>query len=107
MVANEMKSIGAIEVPETLMESLGEFIQKEGIALSLVAVGGADDEAKIRVVQAEAREQGDAATLPSGGWITCADALEMARQLNIKPNEMGRIIDFLDIKIRQCSLGCF
>ena len=41
------------------------------------------------------------------GKITCEEALQIAEKLSLKPIEVGRKIDELKIKIKQCQLGCF
>ncbi|MCU0821064.1 MAG: hypothetical protein MUC95_01145 [Spirochaetes bacterium] len=41
------------------------------------------------------------------GKITCKEAFEIAAGLGIKPAEVGKALDKLKIKIKQCQLGCF
>ena len=41
------------------------------------------------------------------GKIFCKDALDLSRELNLSPAEIGRECDALQIKIRGCQLGCF
>ncbi len=42
-----------------------------------------------------------------GGWLACAAALALARELGVSPHEVGRAADELGIKIADCQLGCF
>jgi putative aminopeptidase FrvX len=39
--------------------------------------------------------------------LSCAAAHELARTLNITPEEIGAICNQLKIKITACRLGCF
>jgi hypothetical protein len=41
------------------------------------------------------------------GRINCAAALELARELGVPPQEVGKAANALNIKISNCSLGCF
>lgn len=39
--------------------------------------------------------------------LSCASAHELARKLNVAPEELGSICNDLKIKITACRLGCF
>lgn len=39
--------------------------------------------------------------------ISCADARQLARELQIDSREMGRLCDEAGVKIFACELGCF
>ncbi|MGD9007425.1 MAG: hypothetical protein PVG41_05860 [Desulfobacteraceae bacterium] len=39
--------------------------------------------------------------------ISCARAFEIARHLNVKPIEVGRTADLMNIKVVKCQLGLF
>ena len=39
--------------------------------------------------------------------ITCAEALALAKELDVDPLEVGRTLTSMNIKIRRCQLGCF
>ncbi|MBC7247449.1 MAG: hypothetical protein H5T73_06695 [Actinobacteria bacterium] len=41
------------------------------------------------------------------GRIPCAIALELAEELGVPPLEVGKAANALNVKIVQCSLGCF
>jgi len=41
------------------------------------------------------------------GKIACTAALQLARELNLNPKEVGDMINKLKIKIAHCQLGCF
>jgi hypothetical protein len=92
-----------ILVPENLVEQLRAFVRSEGIPLDIVREG----EAVLRVVRCEGRVESDVLTLQSGGWIACPTARAIARKLGIAPKKIGKLLDVLDIKVRDCELGCF
>lgn len=39
--------------------------------------------------------------------LTCASALELARQVGVKPSEVGAVCNEHNISISNCQLGCF
>jgi predicted DNA-binding protein (UPF0251 family) len=41
------------------------------------------------------------------GKIPCATAFNLAKELGISRQEMGKLLNELRIKITQCQLGCF
>ena len=43
----------------------------------------------------------------SGGKVSCAAAFTVARELKMKPSEVGKALDFLEIKVVKCQLGLF
>lgn len=52
-------------------------------------------------VMAAVREEGGKKRL------SCADALRIAAEHGVPPEEIGNICDEENIKIRTCQLGCF
>lgn len=41
------------------------------------------------------------------GTITCPQALQIAKDLKIPGPEVRKALDEMNIKIKQCQLGCF
>jgi hypothetical protein len=39
--------------------------------------------------------------------LSCAQAFELARKLDVEIFEIGRVCNRENIKIRKCQLGCF
>ncbi|HUS71500.1 MAG TPA: hypothetical protein VMY06_00425 [Sedimentisphaerales bacterium] len=39
--------------------------------------------------------------------LTCTEAFEIARELNVEVAEIGRICNRQNIRICKCQLGCF
>ena len=93
----------SIGVPEALAEKVAEFVRTAGLGCEvLTGEGGV-----IQVVEAAEGEQSTASTLRSGGWIACEDAFKVATQLEIPTQVTGKLMNVLDIRIRNCQLGCF
>ena len=92
-----------ILVPDNLIERVKSFIESEGVLLEIVGEGSAD----LRIVQSQGRIQSDACILQAGGWIACPTARAIAGRLGMSPKKFGRLLDILDIKVRDCELGCF
>ena len=90
-------------VPEEMRRSVAAFAADEGIPIEVVSTG----ECNVCVVRSGERTESDASTLCAGGWIGCACARATAIGLKITPKQMGRLLNRLDIKVRQCELGLF
>ncbi len=90
-------------VPEEMLEDVRAFVRERKIPLEVTA----DGNATVTVAQSAGRRESGRATLESGGWIACPIALAMAGRLGIEPLQLGVLLDFLDVKVRACSLGCF
>jgi DNA-binding transcriptional regulator YhcF (GntR family) len=41
------------------------------------------------------------------GAIKCPVALKIANELKISPKEVGEVLNGLNIKLKDCQLGCF
>ncbi len=92
-----------LQVPEGLRDSVRSFVQAESLSIEVVS----DGDGAVRVVQGSGRQQSDASTLQAGGWITCAAARAMTSKLRTDGRKVGKLLDLLDIKVRDCELGCF
>lgn len=92
-----------LSVPESMAEKVKELLQAEGISLEVVSGG----DATLEVLESAERRQCAPSTLYSGGWISCAVAWGLAQKLGVERGSFGRLLDSLDIKIRECQLGCF
>ncbi len=42
-----------------------------------------------------------------GDYLPCAIAFKIAKELKVRPQEVGETADELGIRISQCQLGCF
>ena len=90
-------------VPEARLDEIAAFVKTQDIPVEVV-VGG---ECDIQIVEADERKECDASSLYAGGWITCVAALGMAARLDSSPQKLGMLLNFLNIKVRRCSLGLF
>jgi len=94
---------GTLGIPETMLEPIANFINAEGIAVDLTS----GDACTVEVVNADERRRCGLHRLYPGGFIACETARAMAAKLGIRTRQMGRLLDFLNIKVRNCGLGCF
>ncbi len=95
---------GTLGIPGDLRTALSEFVAGEGIRLALVPT---DDDCTVQVVAADEQRRCGLRTLYVGGFIACETARGMAVKLGIRTRQMGKLLDFLNIKVRNCGLGCF
>jgi len=95
---------GTLGVPQTMLAALGEFIQAQGISVNLTSSG---DDCTVQIVAANERRRCGLHKLYPGGFIACETARAMAVKLGIRTRQMGKLLDFLNIKVRNCGLGCF
>ena len=93
----------AINVPDDMQEMLNTFFSAESIDLT-IATGNTG---VITIIPGKAKQECTSSELYPEGWITCAGALEMASALSIANREIGKLLNKIDIKIRNCELGCF
>jgi molybdopterin-guanine dinucleotide biosynthesis protein A len=93
-----------LQVPADLLKPLRSFIEKASIPLELDT-----DEAgsAVRVTGGDENQKSDGCTLRVGGWIACETARAMAENLQISTHDMGKLLNHLKVKIRECGLGCF
>ena len=96
-----MKS--TICVPSDILDKFAEFVEQQGLPLEPRTNGDCD----LRVVHAERGVESDASNLQAGGWIACPVAWQLARKLGTSTAKVGALMEFLDVKIRKCALGCF
>jgi hypothetical protein len=92
-----------ISVPETLKVKLVDFLNAENIGLQVTIESPAD----LLVHEVAERKESDGEHLFCGGWIECGVARSMADRLGVQTSDVGKLLDFLNVKIRNCELGCF
>ena len=90
-------------VPEAMREAVGVFLAGAGIGVEVVST----DECTVEVAEGGKGRACSLARLYIGGWIGCGRAHVLAEKLGIQTRQMAKLLDFLNIKIRHCELGCF
>jgi len=70
------------------------------VACSRLGGNEMPDDIESRVIEAVKREA-------AGGRMTCERAHELARELGVPLEDVGRALDLQGIKITKCQLGCF
>ncbi len=87
----------------SIAEQLREFLEREKVDIGFVT----GQEGDVEVVKGDNRKEGNLNIIYSGGRITCETALALAEKLQISARQMGKLLNYLDVKICSCSLGCF
>ena len=95
--------MGTIGVPDDLRDALVSLVEREGIPVEIVPPG----EGVVEVVRTEARAESSTTTLQSGGCISCATAFAAAERLDVSLEQLGAMLDGLDVRVRRCQLGLF
>lgn len=94
---------GKLSLPPDLADDLRAYVQERGLDLEILAGKGG----QVEVVERGEPGRCQEALLQRGGWIECAAAMGLARRLGIPMAETGPLLSRLEIKIRNCQLGCF
>ena len=92
-----------IGVTSALAQTVADWVQAETLSVEVVS----DGSGTVQIVRPEGRQQSDPSTLQAGGWITCGDARALAAKLEVPVPAVGKLLDVLDIRLRNCELGCF
>ncbi|MFA6426447.1 MAG: molybdenum cofactor guanylyltransferase [Phycisphaerae bacterium] len=87
----------------SIAERLRELFDRENIDIKIVA----DQPCDVKIIQCSDHRESDLDIIYSGGWITCETARSLAKKINISLNQMGKLLNHLNVKIRRCGLGCF
>ena len=90
-------------MPAEMLEEIVNFVHMEGIAVAVVP----GDDCTVEVVKADERRRCGLRSLYTGGFIACETARGTAVKLGIRTRQMGKLLGFLNIKVRSCGLGCF
>ncbi len=93
----------SVHVQTAAVEQLREFVEAEGIGIEPVT----DPACDVTIAPGDKGRCSDLTTIYAGGSIACATAFELAAKLGISQTKMGKLLDHLDVKVRDCQLGCF
>jgi hypothetical protein len=94
------KTIG---VPPPRRAAIEEFLRREALDWIVVDPPAGD----LRIVEAAPKTECDGLVLHPGGRIPCAAALGLAQSFGVAGKVVGRLLNLLEIKVRDCQLGCF
>ena len=92
-----------VSVPETLRDKFVHFVNAEEIGLQVTN----ETQADLEILEVADRRECDGKQLFCGGWIQCEVARSIADRLGVQKRDIGKLLDFLNVKIRNCELGCF
>jgi hypothetical protein len=65
------------------------------------------DAAAIGIFWPADRMECDEGRLFSGGFMTCPTAFKATARLEVDRATFGKLLNLLDIKLKQCQFGCF
>lgn len=100
-----MGEMRRIYAPPALREKVAAFVEAHSVDWDVVDEEPCD--IRVALCADGDRRQSVADRLEAGGWIKCATAWGLAKKHGIKLAKLGALLDELDIKVRECSLGCF
>jgi hypothetical protein len=96
-----------VYVSEELRPDIERFVRETKIHMELVDDLQSSDLGILVSVDKNDKKMCDTKTLHSGGWIKCPTAWAIAKKHGLDLMQLGSLLDMLDIRIRQCALGCF
>jgi hypothetical protein len=92
-----------IGVPPARRALIGDFLRQEALDWLIVDAPGGE----LTIVEAPSKTECGVGTLHPGGRIPCAAALGLAESCGVPGKTVGRLLNLLEIKVRDCQLGCF
>jgi len=96
-----------VYVSEKLRESVERFLCENNIQLELVADSQSADISIVAPADENDKKMCDPKVLRAGGWIKCPTVWAMGKQHGLNLMQLGALLNMLDIRIRECALGCF
>ncbi len=100
----EMKPLYLESPPEGIVVKVTAVLESAGIKPNIAA---SKDDAFVVVSWPGAKVECTGNDLFSGGYMTCPNAFRTAAGLGMELGAFGELLNVLDIKLRQCQLGCF
>ncbi len=98
-----MKS--TVYVDPSLVDTVTELVAANGIAIDIDITAG--ESAKVSIEPSPERAQCSLERIYPSGWIDCQLAHQLAKELSIPIEQLGMLLNGLNVKIRNCGLGCF
>lgn len=94
-------------VKRSIESSLKAFFTEKAIDVEVVTDSFDSSSDVIVEDSGQERLESDLRILYSGGWISCNNAWGLADRMEVSFGQMGAVLNHLDVKIKQCQLGCF
>ncbi len=94
-------------VSDELKDDVGRFVSDNSFPVELIDDRAAADFAILSPDGDDSKKMCDAKTWHAGGWIKCPTVWAMGKQHGLELMQTGSLLDMLNIRIRQCALGCF
>lgn len=98
-----IESAVTIGAPPSWREKLLGFIERERLTWQVVDPPAG----RLAILEEDPPGTCTAGRLFPGGRVVCSTALEMAELYQAAPETIGRLMNLLNIKVRECQLGCF
>ena len=92
-----------LSVPPGMLDSTVRFVRASRLPLEVIVGSGS----AVQVSVADGPRGCGLSRLYVGGFIACETARAMAAGLGLRAGQMGKLLEFLNIKVRRCGLGCF
>ncbi len=94
-----------VYVHPSLADTVADLVEANGIGIDIDIT--ASESAKISIVPSDQPTQCSLEKIYAGGWINCQLALQLAAEMAIPVEQMGKLLNGLNVKVRNCGLGCF
>ena len=92
-----------LHVPPEMLDSLSRFVKTSRLPLEVLS----RPPAAVQILPAARPRRCTMTRLYAGGFIACETARTLALRLGLRVGQMGKLLDYLHIKVRSCGLGCF
>ena len=93
----------SIYVDTALKDRITDFLKKEAIQLNM----STDKACQVHILTSNEQQACNLTRLYEKGYIICPVALTLAQKLNLPSKQLGKLLNHLTIKIKECGLGCF
>ena len=100
----QTKPIFLCNPPPGFLEEIERLLASADVELSRA---DSEDAAAVCIIWVPDKLECGDSKLYVNGYMTCPSALEAAERLGVDRATFGKLLNLLDIKLRQCQLGCF
>ena len=96
-----------VYVCDELRDDVERFVRENDIPMELVDDLQSAGLGIVAPADKDEKKMCDTKTLYSGGWIKCPTAWAIGKRQGLGLMQLGGLLNMLDIRVRQCALGCF